>query len=64
MKPGNFSDETKVRLVLASFSKGGSIKKFCAEHGIARSTFYAWRKALLKHLSEGIASKKSDRHFA
>jgi transposase-like protein len=59
MSRSNLSDETKVSIVLASFSKSGSVDKFCAENGIARSTFYAWRKALLRHLSAGIAHKYS-----
>jgi transposase-like protein len=64
MSKNRFTDEAKVELVLASFGEKGSITEFCERNGIPRTTFYAWHKALLAHLSKSIAPKKSDRHFA
>jgi transposase-like protein len=45
------SNMEKVKLVLASFQGGTNVKKFCAQHGIPRSTFYRWRNLVLVGLS-------------
>lgn len=64
MPKSKINDVAKVEIVLASFSENSSVNELCKSNGIARSTFYTWRKALLTHLSEGIASKQSNRHSA
>ena len=57
-------DIAKVEIVLASFSENSSVNELCKNNGISRSAFYAWRKALLTHLSESVASKHSNRRSA
>jgi transposase-like protein len=54
----NFTDLEKVQLVLASIPDDVVVTEFCEKHGIARSSFYAWRKALLANLSTSISSSK------
>lgn len=62
MSQSKLTDSAKVLLVLASFGKGSSsISEFCANRGVARSTFYAWRKAVVTQLATGITRQNSRR---
>lgn len=54
MRKRSFPGTVKVELVLASLQEGIVISKFCAKHGIARSSYYSWKKAVLEQLSEGL----------
>lgn len=44
----------KVKLAIASLDEGINKTEFCAKHGIARSTLYAWQDVVLARLSEGL----------
>jgi len=46
------SPKEKVKLVIAALPETVNKKKFCAKHGISRSTFYSWQKKVLTRLSE------------
>ncbi len=48
------SPKDKVKLVIAALPETVNKKKFCAKHGISRSTFYSWRKRVLTRLAEGL----------
>ncbi len=43
----------QVRLAIASLDEGVNKTKFCEQHGISRSSLYAWQNALLDRLAEG-----------
>jgi transposase-like protein len=58
MRKRSLSGTEKVELVLASIQEGVVITKFCAEHKIARSSFYSWKNAVLKQLSEGLSRRE------
>ena len=51
------TDTEKVSLALASMIDDVVITNFCTKHGIARSSLYSWRKALLTELSASISQK-------
>lgn len=46
------SSKEKIRLVIAALPETVNKKKFCAKHGIPRSTFYSWQKRVLTRLAE------------
>ncbi len=52
------SDAEKVELVLASIQEKVVITQFCAQHGIARSSFYAWKKAVLQQLGKSLSRRR------
>ena len=52
MRKRSLSRIEKVELVLASIQEGVVITRFCAQHRVARSSLYGWKKAVLKQLSE------------
>ena len=54
----SFTNLEKVQLVLAGIRDDVVVTEFCEKHRIARSSFYAWRKALLTDLSLSIPSSK------
>jgi transposase-like protein len=51
----------KVSIVLASANDEMVVTEFCAKHGIARSSLYSWRKALLISLAASVSPKKLSR---
>jgi transposase-like protein len=61
MNKKSFTDFEKVLLVLASIRDDVVITDFCTRHGIARSSLYAWRKALLRDLSPSVSVKNLHR---
>ena len=61
MKRRHLTDVQKVLMVLAGTGEGVKIADLCRKHGIARSSFYSWRKNVLANLTSGLASKKSRR---
>jgi transposase-like protein len=56
-----FSDVEKVKHVIGSLS-GEAVTKYCAEHHIARSSLYAWRKSVLVALSTLLKQKNRRSH--
>jgi transposase-like protein len=48
------SAKDKVKLAIASFAEGINKTEFCAKHGISRSALYAWQKAILARLADGL----------
>jgi transposase-like protein len=54
----SFSDFEKVEFVLAGIKEGVVIKDYCNRHGISRSSFYSWKKAVLQQLSKEVSRKK------
>jgi transposase-like protein len=44
----------QVKLVIASLAEGINKTKFCAKHGISRSTLYAWQDVVLTRLSQDL----------
>ena len=61
MPKKSFTDFEKVLLVLASIRDDVVITDFCTRHGIARSSLYAWRKALLASLSSNFSQNLNRR---
>ncbi len=64
MSKSKINDVAKVEIVLASFRENSSVNELCKSNGVARSTFYTWRRSLLTYLSAGVASKQSNRRPA
>lgn len=64
MTKRTYTDLEKVQLVLASIRDDVVVTEFCEKHGIARSSFYAWRKALLTDLSLSVSSSKRHHRVA
>ncbi len=61
MPKRTFTDSEKVLFVLASIGDEVVVTEFCAKHGIARSSFYSWRKALLASLALNVSPRKVTR---
>ena len=55
------AERDRIKFALASFGEGIVIKDFCIKHEIARSSLYAWRKALLTALSTYLLASRRKR---
>lgn len=53
-----YSNSEKIKLVLSSFGDKIVITRYCADRGISRSTYYRWRRWLLKGLSKFMGDNK------
>ena len=43
--------------MLAAAEARGNVTATCAEHGVARTVFYGWRKDLLQYGTDGVRPK-------
>jgi transposase-like protein len=59
-KPKRWTASRKTELVLQAMSGRKPVAELCREHGIAQSTFFAWKKAFLEAGTSALKGKGGD----